>query len=117
MNFLVRRRLKKSIELALLISLERSTITRSALSQARRKISHLFFIDLLDAVCGFVNKHAPLVTYHGMRVFAIDGSTFRLPDYLDVRKEFGTASNKKTERAMGRFSILHDVLNRISCFL
>ena len=96
------------------LDVARRVVTRSAISQARRKISHRAFVDLLDAVCGFINKHAPLVTYSGMRVFAIDGSTFRLPDLAEVRNVFGTARNKKTERAMGRISILHDVLNRIT---
>ncbi|MDJ0839107.1 MAG: IS4 family transposase [Acidobacteriota bacterium] len=89
-------------------------VTPSALSQARRKLSYEVFIDLQDAVCAFVNDNAPLVTYHGMRVFAVDGSTMILPDTPENKEHFGTASNKNAERAMARISIFHDVLNRIT---
>lgn len=89
-------------------------VTRSALSQARRKISHRAFIELLDAICAFVNRNAPLLTYCDMRVFAIDGSTARLPDEREVIEEFGCVSAKGSKKAMGRISLLHDVLNRIT---
>ena len=92
----------------------RRFVSRSALSQARRKFSHTAFIELLDVVCRFVNEHAPLRKYHGRRVFAIDGSTFRLPNQTEFRVEFGTAANHNSRMAMGRISLLHDVLNRIT---
>lgn len=90
------------------------TVTRSAISQARRKISHQAFIDLLDVICHYVNKRAPLITYCGMRVFAIDGSTFRMPNRAEFISTFGETGTQKTNRAMGRVSILHDILNRIT---
>jgi len=65
-------------------------ITPSALSQARGKLSHEVFIDLQDAVCAFVNEKAPLVTYHGMRVFAIDGSTIIFPNTSENREHYAT---------------------------
>jgi len=39
---------------------------------ACRKISYRVFIDLFDNLCVFINRHAPLVTYQGLRVFVID---------------------------------------------
>jgi len=45
-----------------------------------------------------------------MRVFAVDGSTCRLPDRPEILDHFGAASDK----AMGRVSILHDILNRLT---
>ena len=89
-------------------------VTRSAISQARRKVSHGVYIDLQDAVCEFVNNNAPLLTYNGMRVFAVDGSTMIVPDTSENREHFGTTSENETKRAIGRVSILHDVLNRIT---
>lgn len=89
-------------------------VTRSALSQARRKLSHRVFIDLLDAVCSFVDRHAGLTTYYGKRVFAIDGSTIRLPNQPNFFEAFGSSSKCGRKRAMARVSILHDVLNRIT---
>lgn len=49
-----------------------------------------------------------------MNVFAIDGSTLRLPDSSAIRQEFGTAKNEQGERPMARVSMLHDVLNRVT---
>jgi Transposase DDE domain len=89
-------------------------VTRSAFSQARRKISHSVFIDLLNTICAYVTKHAPLIKFHGMRVFAIDGSTFRLPETPEIRKEFGFHRNKYGTRSMARASLIHDVLNRVT---
>lgn len=89
-------------------------VTRSALSQARRKISHHAFVELLDVITNFVSRYAPLVTYHGMRVFAIDGSTFRMPNRPEFVNTFGETRTPKTRRAMGRLSIFHDILNRIT---
>lgn len=89
-------------------------VTRSAMCQARKKISFGAFIHLLDWICDCVNQAAPLVTYHGLRVFAIDGSTFRLPDLQELRESFGVAKNKSGRRACARISILHDVLNRLT---
>ena len=49
-----------------------------------------------------------------MRVFAIDGSTFRVPNRPIFSEEFGVTNTPKTNRAMARISVLHDVLNRIT---
>ena len=89
-------------------------VTKSAFSQARRKLSHRVFIKLLDQVCALANQQSDLATYKGLRVFAIDGSTMRLPDNLMVRERFGTTRNHNSQRAMGRVSLLFDVLNRIT---
>ena len=89
-------------------------VTRSALSQARRKLSYRVFLDLLDVITGFVNQHGQPLTFNGMRVFAIDGSTFRVPNRPQFAIEFGVTNTPKTNRAMARISVIHDVLNRIT---
>ncbi len=89
-------------------------VTRSAISKARKFLSHRVFIDLLDFVVAFVNQNATLATFQGMRVFAIDGSTFRVPDRPEFAAEFGTTNTPKTNRAMARTSLIHDVLNRMT---
>ncbi len=89
-------------------------VTRSALSQARRKISHTVFIALKDAICRFLEQHAPLRTYKGMRALALDGSTLRLPNLAALREHFGQVKTKTGTRAMARLSLLHDVLNRVT---
>ena len=89
-------------------------VSPSAFSQARRKLSHTAFLELLEEVCGVVDQAPETVTYRGLRVFAIDGSTMRLPDNSLVRNEFGVTRNKHSECAMSRVSLLHDVLNRVT---
>jgi len=89
-------------------------VSPSAISQARRKLSHRVFIELLDNLCRFVNEHASLKTFHGFRVFAVDGSTMRLPDNEEVRAHFGATRNQSGKRAMGRVSLLFDALNRLT---
>lgn len=92
----------------------RRFVTPGALSRARRRLSHDVFIDLLDVIAGFLNRKAPLSTFHGLRVFAVDGSTMRVPDNQRNREHFGVQRNQKGRRAMGRVSIFHDVLNRLT---
>lgn len=87
-------------------------VTPSAFSQARRKLSHQAFIKLLDVICALVNDHGSLATYKGLRVFAIDGSTIRLPNSPLVREHFGSTRTPMGRLAMGRVSLLFDVLNR-----
>lgn len=91
-------------------------VSRSAICQARRKLSHSVFIDLLDRVCSLIDQHGPTLDYKGMRVFSIDGSTFRLPNQKAFVQEFGYSSTKHmtSPKVLARFSILHDVLNRVT---
>jgi len=89
-------------------------VSRSALTQARLKLSHRVFLDLLDVVTAFLNQHANLATYHDMRVFAIDGSTIRVPNRDHLIEAFGETGTRPVSRAMARCSIIHDVLNSLT---
>ena len=89
-------------------------VTRSALCQARQKISHRVFIALQDAICRFLDQHGKPATYQGLRVLAMDGSTLRLPNRDVLREHFGKIKVRNGWRAMARLSLLHDVLNRIT---
>ena len=106
--------LDQFFQAVLKLDVARRVVTRSALCQARKKISHRVFIDLLDSICNFLNLHGPMLAYQGMRVFAIDGSTLRLPNRRDVSGTFGTSNPKNGGPVLARVSLLHDVLNRIT---
>ncbi len=117
LNFLkgsLQDELDQLFQAILKLDVAKRVVTRSALCQARKKISHRVFIDLLSSICKFLNLHVPMLTYMGMRVFAIDGSTLRLPNRRDVRGKFGAAHGKNGNIPMARISLLHDVLNRIT---
>ena len=93
----------------------RRIVTRSAICQARKKLSYKVFIGLLDLICRFLNRRSELKTYQGSRVFAMDGSTMLLPNTSELRDYFGKVESKTdSERAIARVSILHDVLNRVT---
>lgn len=91
-------------------------ISRSASCQARRKLSHAVFIYLFDHVCSLSDQGGPTLDYKGMRVFSLDGSTFRLPNQKAFVQEFGYTSIKHmtSTKVLARFWILHDVLNRVT---
>ena len=93
----------------------RRIVTRSAICQARKKVSYKVFIGLLDRICRFLNRQSELKTYQGSRVFAMDGSTMLLPNTSELRAHFGRVTSKTDfGRAIARVSILHDVLNRVT---
>ena len=93
----------------------RRVVTRSAICQARKKLSYKVFIGLLDLICRFLNRRAELKAYQGSRVFAMDGSTMLLPNTSELRTHFGRVTSKDDfGRAIARVSILHDVLNRVT---
>ena len=97
------------------LDVAKRVVTRSAICQARAKLSHKVFIGLLDIICRFLNRWPGLHTYHGLRVFAVDGSTLLVPDKQTLRDHFGVAKYAKDKgRAIARVSILHDVLNRVT---
>lgn len=90
-------------------------VCRSAFSKARRKLSHTVFIDLLAVVCRFVDKNANnLETFKGMRVFAIDGSTFKLDKRDELFEAFGGNNTSTNRTPLARIFVLHDVFNRIT---
>ena len=89
-------------------------VTRSAICQARKKLKHTAFIDLLDSITAFLNQRNDLKTFKGYRTLAIDGSTLRLPDKQELKTHFGSVKNNSGRWALAKLSLLHDVLNRIT---
>ena len=65
-------------------------VTKSALTQARKHLSHTAFIDLNQQVINaYYAEHPDLKTWKGFRLCAIDGSQLRLPNEPDIIKEMG----------------------------
>jgi len=87
--------------------------TKSALVQARNKIHYTFFRDLL--------RHSAELFYHcfearrwrSFRLWATDGSGFRLPDTDELGEEFGWHVNQHSAVASARILAHFDVLNQI----
>lgn len=88
--------------------------TRSAITQARTKISPQAFIKLNDVLVEEFYKDNDYLTYQGFILLAIDGSTLQLPNSPAVLEKYGCMTNNTTEVMPGaRISILYDVLNDI----
>jgi hypothetical protein len=99
------------------------SVSASAWTQARSKLSHTAFIEL--------NQHAVLLQAYGkhtdwvvkrwrdFRVLAVDSSLLRLPKNTEVGQAFGwvECENQKGEcgrYTQGRLSVMYDVLNHIA---
>lgn len=98
-------------------ALERSVIARrvvskSAFCKARKKIKHELFIFLNQFVIRFLEENHFMKTWRGRRLFAIDGSTIRLPQKSKLIAEFGGMSQGGRFTPMARVSHIFDVLNK-----
>ena len=92
-------------------------VTKSALTQARKHLSHTAFTALNQQVVdAYYAHHTDLKTWHGHRLGAIDGSQLRLPDAPDVALEFGVHPGKQNQKdcPLALASVYFDVLNHIS---
>jgi hypothetical protein len=92
-------------------------VTKSALSQARKQLSHTAFTTLNRQVVDYYYAHHEhLKTWHGHRLCAIDGSQLRVPNTPDITNEFGVLPGKPGMKdcPMALASVYFDVLNRIS---
>jgi Transposase DDE domain len=92
-------------------------VTKSALSQARKQLSHTAFINLnRQAVDAYYAGHPKLKTWHGFRLCAIDGSQLRVPSEPDVVATFGVHPGKENQQGcpLALVSVYYDVLNHIS---
>lgn len=92
-------------------------VTKSALTQARKHLSHTAFIDLNHQVVkGYYTNHSNLKTWKGFRLCAIDGSKLRLPNEPDIIETFGVHTGKESQKdcSSALASVYYDVLNHIS---
>lgn len=90
-------------------------ISRSAVTQARAKLSACAFIHLNDILVKEFYNDNPIKTFHGLVVMAIDGTTLELPiNSPDIIERYGFASNQSNVQVpMARASYLYDVINGI----
>ncbi|MFH1147820.1 MAG: IS4 family transposase [Pseudomonadota bacterium] len=93
---------------------------RSTLSKARSKIDWQIFRDILAEAVDVANAiwpKLPHYLWHGMSVYAIDGSKYTLPATVEIRKEFDPKSGLQYS-GKGHFpqclvSTAYDVFRRL----
>ncbi len=92
-------------------------VTKSALTQARKHLSHTAFTALNQQVVDAYYAHHPdLKTWRGHRLCAIDGSQIRTPNETDIIRHFGLHVGKQNRKdsPQALVSVYYDVLNHIS---
>ena len=90
-------------------------VTKSAFTQARRKLSYKAFIELDQAQTMYFYKHAEPRRWYDLRLLAIDGSMSDLPLDEVVSIHFGVwHPNAGGTCAKARVSQMFDVLNKVT---
>lgn len=90
-------------------------VTKSAFSQARRKMIHTALVELNRRLVDFFYTHFKGKTWRGYRLLAIDGSIARIPRTDEAVEHFGHWRSRKGESGpRARLSLLQDVLNGIT---
>lgn len=87
--------------------------TKSALVQARQKLRPKFFKDLFMFGVALFYKCFKAKRWKGMRLWAADGTGFRLPDEEWLGEEFGWHGNQHNRVPSSRLLAHYDLLNQI----
>ena len=91
------------------------TITKSAFTRARSKLSYEAFIELNQSLVNYMDTYAPLKTWHGFRLLAVDGTTIQVPKNPKTTDYFDPKTDSTQPRCpMARASQLYDVLNHLT---
>lgn len=90
-------------------------VTKSAFTQARRKLRHTAFIELNALQVNHFYAQFESQRWHGRRLLGIDGSLVAVPNSAANQDAFGSwGSRHGTQTAKARISQLFDVLNDIT---
>jgi hypothetical protein len=97
-----------------------AAVHRSALTKARRKITWRVFEDILDDAVELAYEcwpESPAFLWHGMSIYAVDGSKYTLPATQEIREEFdpksGLQNSGKGHYPQCLVSTLYDVFRRL----
>lgn len=90
-------------------------VSKSAFSQARKKLKHTAFIELNQSQVAYYYEHFAPERWQGWRLLAVDGALCDIPDTPLLREHFGFwGSRHGSGWVKGRQSQLFDVLNQIT---
>lgn len=84
-------------------------VTKSAFSQARKKLKAAAFIELNSVQVDYFYAHFPYQTWYGFRLLAVDGSTTQLLETSDIVAHFGLWGTIPLARVSQMFDVLNEV--------
>ena len=84
------------------------------LTKARAKLNFGAFVELNNHLNNYFYENFQFRSWHGFNLFAIDGTTLRVPDEKEIAKHFGVWNSTKGEKPCpkARASQMFDVLNK-----
>ncbi len=94
------------------LSKEGASLSKQAVSKARRKIKHTGFVKINNTIVEEYYKESHK-TFKGYRILAADGSMIELPMEKEITKAFGKMNNNDSWVNCGWSMTIHDVLNNI----
>jgi len=108
---------KKSLSVELddfyrLLGKDKEICTKSAFSQARKKLRHVFFIDWTEALLRFYYESCKAKRWKGFLLLSVDGSKGSLFEDEDLSEEFGRENGKVGARLFN----VYDVNNRLNVY-
>ena len=90
-------------------------VSNAALTKARMKLKYEAFIELNQHLIALFEKIFIPKTWHGFRLIAIDGTTFKLPHIKEIAEHFGVWNVRKGDPCpMARVSQLFDSYNKVT---
>jgi hypothetical protein len=90
-------------------------VTKSAFSQARKKLKYQAFVELNQVQTAYFYRHLKVGKWHDLRLVAVDGSTIQLPNTAEIMAHFGAWHPAKGGPCpMARVSQAFDVLNQVT---
>lgn len=98
------------------LEVEERFLYKGNLTKARAKLKHEAFIELNDHLVHDFYVNFPFRTWCGFKLFAVDGTTVRVPDEEIISEHFGVWNSTKGEKPCpkARASQMFDVLNKIT---
>lgn len=84
-------------------------VTKSAFSQARKKLKAEAFIELNTVQVDYFYAHFAYQTWYGFRLLAVDGSTAQLLETSDIVAHFGLWGTIPLARVSQMFDVLNGV--------
>lgn len=90
------------------------SVSKAAFTKARRHLKPTAFVELNQRLLSHIEADAPLSSWHGLRLLAVDGSKVHVPDTPEVLQHFGGQENAYGVQPMALLSQCYDVINQLS---